>query len=288
MLVNLDAVLLPAQKKHYGVGLFNAVNLEMTNGIMDAAESLKAPVIMGTAEILLGAADLREVAAMVKARAELSDIPVVLHYDHGLTFEKCMEAIKAGFTSVMYDCSTLPYEENVRKVAQMVEIAHAFGVTVEGELGHVGDNEGAGKLETPSDYYTVPSIAADYVKRTHVDALAIAVGNAHGDYKFPPMLDFDRISEIAEAVDVPLVLHGGSGLSDEDFREAIERGIAKINIFTDINKAQVKGMQEALKAGVNNAFDMAPYEVAAIRQVVEEKMRLFKSAGKAYSYSQQT
>ena len=281
MLVNLNAVLVPARKDHYGVGLFNAVNLEMTNAIMDAAENLRAPVIMGTAEILLGAADLREVAAMVKARAESSGIPVVLHYDHGLTFEKCMEAIQAGFTSVMYDCSTLPYEENVQKVAHMTEIAHAFGVTVEGELGHVGDNEGAGRLETPDDYFTVPSVAADYVKRTNVDALAIAVGNAHGDYKFPPKLDFERISEIAKVVDVPLVLHGGSGLSDDDFREAIERGIAKINIFTDINKAQVNGMQEGLKAGVNNAFDMTPYEVAAIRRVVEEKMRLFNSAGKA-------
>ncbi|MCR4796834.1 MAG: class II fructose-bisphosphate aldolase [Lachnospiraceae bacterium] len=280
MLVNMDAVLLPAKKNHYGVGLFNAVNMEMTNAIMDAAESLRSPVIMGTAEILLGAADLKEVAAMVTARAKDSKVPVVLHYDHGLTFEKCMEAIQAGFTSVMYDCSTAPYEENVKKVAQMVEIAHAFGVTVEGELGHVGDNEGAGKLEKPSDYYTDPSVAKDFVDRTHVDALAIAVGNAHGDYKFPPKLDFDRISEIAKAVDVPLVLHGGSGLSDDDFKEAIKRGIAKVNIFTDINKAQVKGMQEGIAAGVNNAFDLTPYEVGAIRRVVEEKMTLFGSAGR--------
>ncbi|MCR5420900.1 MAG: class II fructose-bisphosphate aldolase [Lachnospiraceae bacterium] len=281
MLVNMDAVLLPAKKEHYGVGLFNAVNLEMTNAIMDAAEELKAPVIMGTAEILLGAADLKEVAAMVKARAEDSDIPVVLHFDHGLSFEKCIEAMRAGFTSIMYDCSTASYEENVDRVAQMVKIAHAIGVTVEGELGHVGDNDGAGKLEKPSDYYTDPAVAADFVKRTQVDALAIAVGNAHGDYKFPPKLDFERISEIAEAVDVPLVLHGGSGLSDEDFREAIKRGIAKINIFTDISKAQVKGMQEGINAGINNAFDLTEYEVKAVRNVVEEKMRLFSSIGKA-------
>ncbi|MBQ6967379.1 MAG: class II fructose-bisphosphate aldolase [Lachnospiraceae bacterium] len=281
MLVNMNAVLQPAKKDHYGVGLFNAVNLEMLNGIMDAAESLKAPVIMGTAEILLKAASIKEVAAMVKSRAEDSPVPVVLHYDHGLTFEKCMEAIQAGFTSVMYDCSTASYEENVERVAEMVKIAHAVGVTVEGELGHVGDNEGAGKLEKPSDYYTDPTVAADFVNRTHVDALAIAVGNAHGDYKFPPKLDFERISEIAAAVDVPLVLHGGSGLSDDDFREAIKRGIAKINIFTDINKAQVRGMQEGINAGVNNAFDLAEYEVKAIRSVVEEKMRLFSSDGKA-------
>ncbi len=275
MLVNLDAVLLPAKSKHYGVGLFNSINLEMTNAIMDAAEALNAPVIMGTAEILLKAADLKEVAAMVRARAEDSKVPVVLHYDHGLTFDKCLEAIHAGFTSIMYDCSTAPYEENVSRVAEMVKIAHAVGVTVEGELGHVGDNEGAGKLDDPSAYYTDPVIAADYVKRTGVDALAVAVGNAHGDYKFPPKLDFERISKIAEAVDVPLVLHGGSGLSDDDFREAIKRGIAKVNIFTDINKAQVKGIKEGLDAGINNAFDLAEYETAAIRKVVEEKIRLF-------------
>ena len=281
MLVNLDTVLRPAQKGKYGVGLFNAVNMEMTNAIMETAEELRAPVIMGTAEVLLGAADLAEVAAMVKARAENSDIPVVLHYDHGLTFEKCMEAIHLGYTSIMFDCSTDPYEENVVKVAEMVKIAHSLGVTVEGELGHVGDNEGAGKLSKPSDYYTDPAQAADFVKRTGVDALAIAVGNAHGDYKFPPKLDFDRISEIAAAVNVPLVLHGGSGLSDDDFREAIKRGIAKVNIFTDISKAQVKGMQKGIEAGVNNAFDLTPYEVEAVREVVEEKMRLFSSDGKA-------
>ena len=249
----------------------------MANAIMDAAESLRAPVIMGTAEILLGAASLAEVAAMVKARAERSPIPVVLHYDHGLTFERCLEALKLGYTSVMYDCSTVPYEENVARVAEMVKIAHAMGATVEGELGHVGDNEGEGKLTNPSDFFTDPEMAADYVRRTKVDALAVAVGNAHGDYKFPPKLDFERIIQIQEAVNVPLVLHGGSGLTDQDFREAIRSGIAKVNIFTDISKAQVKGMQEGLAAGVNNGFDMTPYEVRAIRTVVEEKMRLFSS-----------
>ncbi len=281
MLVNLDYVLRPAMKSHYGVGLFNTINMEMVNGVVNAAEKLRAPVMMGPAEILLGAADLAEVAAMVRSRAEKTDIPVVLHYDHGLTFEKCIEAIQLGYTSIMYDCSTAPYEENVRRVAEMVRIAHAAGVTVEGELGHVGDNEGAGRLEKPSDYYTDPEMARDFVERTGVDALAIAVGNAHGDYKFPPKLDFERIRKIAQTVDVPLVLHGGSGLSDDDFREAIRCGIAKINIFTDINKAQVRGMQKGIAAGVNNAFDLTPYEVAAIQDAVEEKILLFSTDNKA-------
>lgn len=275
MIVNLNDVLKPAQKNHYAVGLFNAVNLEMTNAIMNTAEKLNAPVIIGTAEILLGAADLAECAAMVIARAERSKVPVVLHYDHGLTYEKCLEAINLGFTSVMYDCSTLSYEENVARVARMVKISHEKGVTVEGELGHVGDNDGEGKLAKPSDYYTDPDQAADFVRKTGVDALAVAIGNAHGDYRFPPKLDFDRISQIASAVDVPLVLHGGSGLSDDDFREAINRGIAKVNIFTDISKAQLHGIQEGIRNGVTNAFDLTPYEVRAIESVVEEKMYLF-------------
>jgi fructose-bisphosphate aldolase class II len=281
MLVNMNDVLLPAKKGHYGIGFFNAVNVEMARAIIETAEELRAPVMVGTAEVLLPAMSLERVAEYLIPMAQKAAVPVCVHYDHGLTFDKCMEALKLGFTSVMYDCSTEDYESNTAKVTEMVRICHGRGVTVEGELGHVGDNEGTGKLENPSDYYTDPEIAADFVKRTGIDSLAVAVGNAHGDYKFPPKLDFERISEIAAAVDVPLVLHGGSGLSDDDFREAIKRGIAKINIFTDINKAQVRGMQEGINAGVNNAFDLAEYEVKAIRSVVEEKIRLFSSDGKA-------
>lgn len=281
MLTNLNDVLRPAQKNHYAVGLFNTVTLEMTEGIFQAAEALRAPVIVGTAEILLPYAPLEAVADLTVARAKRASVPVVVHYDHGLTFEKCMEALKLGFSSIMYDCSTASYEENVERLAEMVKIAHAMGATVEGELGHVGDNEGEGKLAKPSDYFTDPAQAQDFVRRTGVDALAIAVGNAHGDYKFPPKLDFDRISAIARAVDVPLVLHGGSGLSDDDFRKAIRLGIAKVNIFTDINKAQAAAAKQALEAGACTAMEMSPYEISAVRDAVEDKMRLFSSNGKA-------
>ena len=281
MLSNLNDVLRPAQKNHYAVGLFNTVTLEMTEGIFQAAEALRAPIIVGTAEILLPYAPLEAVADLTVARAKRASVPVVVHYDHGLTFEKCMEALKLGFSSIMYDCSTASYEENVERLAEMVKIAHAMGATVEGELGHVGDNEGEGKLAQPSDYFTDPAQARDFVRRTGVDALAIAVGNAHGDYKFPPKLDFDRISAIAQAVEVPLVLHGGSGLSDDDFRTAIRLGIAKVNIFTDINKAQAAAAKQALKDGVNTAMEMSPYEIAAVRSAVENKMKLFSSDGKA-------
>ena len=142
MLVNLNEVLLPARKDKYAVGLFNTVNFEMARGVLAAAEALKSPVIIGTAEILLPYGPLEELSEFLIPMARKASVPVVVHYDHGLTFEKCMEALKLGFTSIMYDCSTDIYEENVRKVKELTTIAHCFGASVEGELGHVGDNEG--------------------------------------------------------------------------------------------------------------------------------------------------
>ena len=275
MLVNMNDILLPAQEKGYGVGFFNAVNMEMARAVIETAEELQMPVMVGTAEILLPAMELAHVASYLIPLAEKASVPVCVHYDHGLTFERCMEAIELGFTSIMYDCSTEDYETNVRKVAEMVAICHAKGITVEGELGHVGDNEGAGKLENPSDYYTNPEMAADFVRRTGVDSLAVAVGNAHGDYKFPPKLDFDRISAIAKSTGVPLVLHGGSGLSDEDFRIAVKRGVCKVNIFTDIDKAGKAGVEEGIAASAKTMMGLIPYEIAAMKRVVQEKMRLF-------------
>ncbi len=275
MLVNMNDILLPAQKNGYGVGFFNAVNMEMARAVIETAEELQMPVMVGTAEILLPAMDLAHVASYLIPLAKKASVPVCVHYDHGLTFERCMEAMELGFTSIMYDCSTEDYETNVRKVAEMVAICHAKGITVEGELGHVGDNEGAGKLANPSDYYTDPSMAKDFVKRTAVDSLAVAVGNAHGDYKFPPKLDFDRISAIAKATGVPLVLHGGSGLSDEDFKLAVKRGVCKVNIFTDIDKAGKAGVEEGIAAGAKTMMGLIPYEIAAMKRVVEEKIRLF-------------
>ena len=282
MLCNLNDVLIPARKEKYAVGLFNSVSLEMTRAVFQAAEELNVPFIIGTAEILLKSASLQEVADMVIARAERSKVPVVLHYDHGLTYDRCIEAMDLGFTSVMYDCSTAPYEENMSRLAEMVKIAHSRGVTVEGELGHVGDNDGEGRLKKPSDYFTDPDKAAEFVEKTGVDALAIAVGNAHGDYKFPPKLDFDRIRDIGSRTHVPLVLHGGSGLSDSDFRTAIDCGISKINIFTDIDRAMAMAAKSSLDEGILSACEMIPYEVEAIKKVTMEKMRLFSAGGHGY------
>ena len=281
MLVNMNDVLLPAKKGSYGVGFFNAVNVEMARAIIETAEELKAPVMIGTAEVLLPAMELDLVANYLIPMAKKATVPVCVHYDHGLTFERCMQAIKLGFTSVMYDCSTAPYEENITKVAEMVKICHAMGVTVEAELGHVGDNAGSGKLTNPEDYFTDPDTAVDYVKRTGVDSLAVAVGNAHGDYAFPPKLDFDRIQIISGKTNLPLVLHGGSGLADADFKNAVRLGVSKINIFTDIDKAGKAGVEAGIAAGERTMMGLIPYEIKAMKEVVAEKIKLFGSEGRA-------
>lgn len=285
MLVNMNQVLLPAKKNKYAVGLFNAVNMELARGIIAAAEKTQSPVIMGTAEVLFPYGPLEEVSYYLIPMAKKANVPVVIHLDHGLKKETCLKALELGFTSIMYDCSTDPYDENVRKVKEMAEIAHSFGATIEGELGHVGDNEGSAEgsshLADPSRYFTDPKMAKDYVEKTGVDALAIAVGNAHGAYKLPPKLDFDRIKTIAKTVDVPLVLHGGSGLTDNDFKRAIAEGISKVNIFTDINIAAVKAEFSKFTDMNKGIIDLIPAAVEAVKQESVKKMELFSSTGKA-------
>ncbi len=285
MLVNMNEVLMPAKKNRYAVGLFNAVNLELARGIIAAAESTQSPVIMGTAEILLPYGPLEEVSYYLLPMAKKASVPVVVHLDHGLTYETCIKALELGFSSIMYDCSTDSYDDNVRKVKEMADIAHSYGATIEGELGHVGDNEGSAEgsshLEDPSKYFTDPKLAKDFVEKTGVDALAIAVGNAHGAYKFPPKLDFERIRTIANTVDVPLVLHGGSGLTDNDFRQAIHEGISKVNIFTDINVAAVEAEFKNFSSMDKGLIDLIPAAVEAVKQESMKKMRLFGSDGKA-------
>lgn len=285
MLVNMNEVLRPAKKGHYAVGLFNAVNLELARGIINAAEATRSPVIMGTAEILLPYGPLDEVSYYLIPMAKKANVPVVVHLDHGLTYDTCVKALKLGFSSIMYDCSTDTYEENVRKVKEMADLAHSYGATIEGELGHVGDNEGSAEgsdhLADPTAFFTDPALAKDFVDKTGVDALAIAVGNAHGAYKLPPKLDFERIRTIAKTVDVPLVLHGGSGLTDNDFRQAIKDGISKVNIFTDINVAAVEAEFKKFSNMEKGIIDLIPAAVEAVKLATMEKMKLFSSDGKA-------
>lgn len=281
MLVNMNDVLLPAKEKGYGVGFFNAVNVEMARAVIETAEELNAPVMVGTAEVLLPAMKMERVAEYLIPMAQKAKVPVCVHYDHGLTKERCKQAIELGFTSIMYDCSMDDYETNIARLKEMTDVCHALNITVEGELGHVGDNAGAGKLENPSDYFTDPDTALDFVRRTGVDSLAVAVGNAHGDYAFPPMLDFERIRRISEMTDLPLVLHGGSGLSNDDFKQAVSCGICKVNIFTDIDKAGKAGIEKGLAAGAKTMMGLIPYEIEAMKEVVRKKITLFGSLDRA-------
>lgn len=280
MLVNMNEVLLPAREGRYAVGLFNAVNLELARGILAAAQRTGSPVIMGTAEVLFPYGPLEEVSYYLIPMAKKAGVPVVIHLDHGLKKETCLKALDLGFTSIMYDCSTDDYDTNVEKVREMAEIAHSRGATIEGELGHVGDNTDAAEAD-PSFFYTDPGQARDFVEKTGVDALAVAVGTAHGAYKLPPKLDFDRIRAIKEQAKVPLVLHGGSGLTDEDFRKAIRAGISKINIFTDINVAAVRGARQHFVSDDKGLTELIPAAVEAVERETAKKMELFGSCGRS-------
>ena len=275
MLVNLNTVLADAQKNHYAVGLFNTTDTDMLEAVIAAAEECRSPVIIGTAEVLLPHGELKLIAPSVIAAAKRASVPVVVHYDHGLTFDRCMEALQLGFSSVMFDGSAGDPAENLAATREMVKIAHSLGCSIEGEIGHVG-NADTGDNET-SDMYTTPEEAVAFVEATGVDALAVAIGTAHGAYKTKPKLDISRLSEIRAALPTPLVLHGGSGLSDDDFRNTIANGIAKVNIFTALCQAGERVMRTA----EGSYLQIRDQKVAAIKEVVMHKMELFGSVGRA-------
>ena len=284
MLATLKDVLEPARREHYAVGLFNTHDTDMLEAAISAAEELRSPIIIGTAEVLLPYGDLPLIAPALVAAAKRASVPVAVHYDHGLTFEKTMEALKEGFSSVMYDASAKDYAANVDETAEMTRIAHAFGATIEGEIGHVGLAQDG---DDRNGQYTTVAEAVDFQRKTGVDALAVAVGNAHGVYKSKPCIQLDRIAELNAAVPCPLVMHGGSGLSEDDFRNAIARGVAKMNIHTDMVCAGMRAMYESCDAHDRDRIvtwdylDTRKAKVEAIRRVVLEKLRMFGSAKRA-------
>lgn len=277
MLANLNDILPRAAKEHYGVGLFNTIDTDMLEAAISAAEELRSPIIIGTAEVLLPYGELKLIAPSVIAAARRASVPVVVHYDHGLTFERCMEALKLGFTSVMFDGSAGDSANNTAATREIVKIAHAMGATVEGEIGHVGE-AASGDNET-NDRYTTVKEATDFVNATGVDALAVAIGTAHGAYKAKPRLDIERLKEIHAAIPTPLVLHGGSGLSDDDFRNTVREGISKVNIFTDLCIAGVNAMKDAENAGADY-LKTREMRVKYINAAVKQKIKLFGSVGK--------
>lgn len=278
MLVNLNDVLKKAQEEKYAVGLFNTTDSDMLEAVIAAAEELNSPVVIGTAEVLLPYGELQLIAPSVIAAAKRAKVPVVVHYDHGLTFDRCMEALKLGFSSVMFDGSAKDYETNLKETCEIVKIAHSFGASVEGEIGHVGNAMDGD--EDVTDMYTTPEEARAYIEATGVDALAVAIGSAHGVYKKKPMLNIERLKEIRAEIDTPLVLHGGSGLSDDDFKTTIREGIAKVNIFTDLCLAGDRATLDGRERGIGY-LETRNLKVAYIKEEVKKKILLFGSANKA-------
>lgn len=277
MLVTLNEVLYDAKKNHYAVGLFNTVNQEMLRAVIAAAEEENSPVIVGTAEILLPNGPLELISAPILDMAKKAKVPVVVHFDHGLTFDATLKALHLGFSSVMFDASSYSYEENIAQTCEMAKIAHSLGASIEAELGHVGS---AGEQEADTNIYTDPQQALEFAKATGVDALAVSIGTAHGQYKVKPKLNIDILSQIRQKVDIPLVLHGGSGLSDDDFRNCIRNGIAKVNIFTDLTLAAYESIKTDVADGTPY-LELLNHSICSIKNEVVKKMRLFGSNGKA-------
>ena len=279
MLVNMKYILDAANRDGYAVMAVNSVNMEMARAVIEAANEEHSPIIvqMGVGQ-MKKLAHPQDIIPMIQDMARRADVPICVNLDHGPSLEACQMAMHMGFTNVMMDASSLPYEENVRRTRIVTDMAHAMGISTEGELGHVGQAaDGDGKT---SDMYTNVAPAKDYVERTGIDALAVAIGTAHGKYPagYVPVLDFDRLAELKAALKMPLVLHGGSGSGDENIRKAVAGGINKINVCTDAFHAAEVAMKEKWeKEPGTNYLDIMVTAEAAIKKFVKDYIRLIGS-----------
>lgn len=281
-LVTSKELLLDAQKNDYAIGAFNVENMEMVQAVVAAAEELSSPVILQTTPGTLKYAPAEMYYANVFAAAQAANVPVVMHLDHGSSFDLALRAFRAGYTSIMIDGSQKEFEENIAVTKAVVAACHAGGIPVEAELGKVGGKEDD-LVAGEGSGYTVPEEAAEFVARTGVDSLAVAIGTAHGVYKGIPKLDLPRISRIAELVDIPLVLHGTSGVPDETVRECIQRGMRKVNYATDLRIAFTDGVKAYLQANPD-AYDPKKYGAAGrekVKEYVMQKILVCGSNGKA-------
>ncbi len=305
MLVTNKDLMVPARRNGYGIGAFNVNNLEAVLAVAEAAAEEKSPAIVAVTPSAIKYGGLPYLSGIVRTAAELASVPLSLHLDHGENFEAASKCVRAGFTSVMIDGSSLKFEGNTALTKRMVDMAHPKGVSVEAELGRLAGVEES-TVEEKDAILTDPSVAKEFVERTGVDTLAVAIGTSHGAYKFKaePKLDFDRLKLISKQVGIPLVLHGASsvpswiiekaakygaelggakGIPEEHIQKAISMGIAKINIDTDLRLAFTATVREVL---ANSPKEFDPRKILgpakeAIKQVVKGKMRLFGSSGKA-------
>lgn len=280
MLVSMKEILDDARLNNYGVGMFNTFNIELAKGVMEAAEETKSPIIFGTAEGLLPCCDLETLVSFLKPMAEKTCVPVALHLDHGYTVEIIKQAIDLGFTSIMYDLSAKTFEENIKGCSEMVNYAHKFGVSVEAELGNVVFDKSLSDEEVAYKY-TKPEEVEEFIARTGVDALAIAIGTQHGVYKTKPKLDIDRLCAIRAKTNTNLVLHGGSGLDEGQLKDCIANGIQKINIYTDIGIAACEEIVDTIQNKGKIIEEVSVRMRQVTKEVAKQKMVNFGSVGKA-------
>lgn len=280
MFVPFKEILKDAYLNKYAVGAFNCLSLENAMGAIQAAEELRSPIIIQLAEVQFPYSPMEKMAPVFIESAEKASVPVCVHLDHGQSLETCVRAMKLGFQSIMYDGANLPLEENIRNTKEIVRIARALNVDIEAELGKVGN--ATSEPDNVSDIFTDVDESAYFIKETAVDALAIAIGNLHGKYVATPQLNIERLQEINNRNRLPLVLHGGSGTSFEDFKSCIHNGICKINVATAIQIAVTNKLEKYFKTVSNpNYIDMKYQMVEASKEAVIEHMLLFESNGKA-------
>ncbi len=282
-MVTMAELLKKAEAGNYAVGAFNCNNMEIIQAIIDAATQENAPVIVQASQGAIKYAGLDYIVALTKIAAANSPVPVALHLDHGTSFEQAIQCIHGGFTSVMIDGSKLPLQENIALTNRVLDVARAVGVSVEAELGKISGTEDDIFVHDKEALFTEPEEALEFVNATGVDALAIAIGTAHGQYKGEPKLDFERLKKIKALVNMPIVLHGSSGVPDEAIKEAVALGVNKINIDTNIREAFVAGAKEALAANPNEIDPRKILGPAKLKmtEIIREKIRLFGSSGKA-------
>lgn len=282
-LVSIVELLQKAQKEHYAVGAFNCNNMEIVQAIVAAAEAENAPVIIQASQGAIKYAGIEYITALTKLAAEKSNVPIALHLDHGTSFAQVMQCARNGFSSVMIDGSKHKLEDNIALTNKVIEAVRPLGISVEGELGKIGGTEDDITVSEREAKFTDPAEAEHFVQATKVDALAIAIGTAHGQYIGIPKLDFERLTQIRERISTPIVLHGSSGVPDDALREAISRGVCKINIDTNIREAFVRAARLVLEG---NAKEIDPRKMLgpareATIAVIREKIRVFGSSGKA-------
>lgn len=280
MLVNMRDLLHNAQKGNYAVGSFSVANMEMVLGVLKAAEELNAPVILQIAEVRLKQSPLELIGPLMVAAAKNAKTPVAVHFDHGKTKEKINQALEIGFTSVMFDGSHLPLEENISQTLDIIKAAREYGAAVEAEIGCVGGSEDGS--EDIAINCTKPEDAVRFAEETGVDALAIAIGNAHGNYKSTPKLRFDILEECARLVSAPLVLHGGTGISPEDFVKCSKTGIKKINIATATFDSVENSVRTCYNENkIKGYYDLQAAEIAGAYENAKRHILIFGTDNKA-------